>query len=74
MNSIPWLPWTQRAAQLGHTLLAPSHAGYASLTSILLRHGVSPLLLLWLVRGVGRGWDGGGEGQKDKGPGLWFLA
>jgi hypothetical protein len=39
------LPWIQRAAQLGHALLAPSHSGYASLSSTPLRHGGSPLLL-----------------------------
>lgn len=41
-----WLLWTQRDAQLGPTpLLAPSQVGYASLSSTVLRHDDSPLLL-----------------------------
>lgn len=36
---VSWLPWTQSDAQLGRALLASLHAGNASLSSTLLRHG-----------------------------------
>lgn len=37
----PWLPWTQLGSPLGHTLPDLSQGGYASLSSILLRHSIS---------------------------------
>ena len=40
---LSWLSWVQRATQLDHALLVPSHGGYISLSSTILRHDVSPL-------------------------------